>query len=63
MNIRVKLSRDENLKHFGVATGSIVTMDSETYLMGVVPAEVGNAPPECCKAQAIAARTYAMPYA
>lgn len=63
MNIRVKLSREENLKHFKVPANTIVTMDIEQYIKGVVPAEVGNAPFTCCMAQAVAARTYAMPFA
>lgn len=34
-------------------------MQLEQYLKGVVPAEIGNSHIEACKAQAIAARTYA----
>lgn len=63
MNLRVKLTRQENADYFDQPIGSIVTMDMETYLRGVVPSEVGNAPLECCKAQAVAARTFALPYA
>jgi len=37
-------------------------MDIEEYLKGVVPSEIGNAHIEACKAQAIAARTYAYNY-
>lgn len=40
--------------------GSLVVMDMEEYLKGVLPAEMGNrAHPEALKAQAIAARSYA----
>lgn len=63
MQIKVKLTRQENAGYFGVPVGAVVEMDMEDYLLGVVPAEVGNAPLECCKAQAVAARTYALPYA
>ncbi|HML48737.1 MAG TPA: SpoIID/LytB domain-containing protein, partial [Clostridia bacterium] len=63
MNIRVKLTRQENAGHFGKPIGAEVTMDMEAYLRGVVASEVGNAPLECSKAQAIAARTFALPYA
>lgn len=40
--------------------GSIVTLQTDDYLKGVVPFEIGpGAPPEAQKAQAVAARTYA----
>ena len=32
----------------------------EEYLVGVVAAEIGNAPVAACEAQAVASRTYAM---
>ena len=60
--IEVKCTREENAAFHKVPVNSIVRMEFETYLKGVVPAEVGNAPLECAKAQAIAARTFAMPY-
>lgn len=63
MQIRIRLTRDENLKHYKVPVNTVITLDIEQYLKGVVPAEVGNAALECCKAQAVAARTYAMPFA
>lgn len=37
-------------------------MDFEEYIFGVVASEIGNAPLEACKAQAVAARTTALPY-
>lgn len=63
MQIQVQLARPENLDHYQLPLGATVTLDLEAYLLGVVPSEVGNAPLEACKAQAIAARTYALPYA
>lgn len=40
--------------------GTIVTMDTDQYLRGVVPVEIGpHRPPEALKAQAVAARSYA----
>ena len=42
--------------------GEILSVDFEEYVFGVVASEVGNAPLEACKAQAIAARTTALPY-
>ena len=56
MEINIKLSREENINHFG---SSEITIDIEEYLKGVVPSEIGNAPIEACAAQAIAARTFA----
>ena len=54
MDIRVKITRD--------GSGDIRTMDVEDYLKGVVPSEIkaSSCPMEAQKAQAIAARTYAM---
>lgn len=62
MIIRVKISRSENLEYFGCVAGSIVNIDMEEYIAGVVASEIGNAHMEACKAQAIAARTFAMHY-
>lgn len=56
MKIIVKLSRVENLEYYGT---SIIQIDIEEYLKGVVPAEIGNADLEAGKAQAVAARTFA----
>lgn len=58
--IRVELTRDGNCARYGVAPGTVVEMDIESYLCGVVPSEIGNSPIEACKAQAIAARSFAM---
>lgn len=57
--ITVKLTRQENADFYKVPVGTVVALDMETYLMGVVPAEIGNAPLEACKAQAVAARSFA----
>lgn len=56
--VRIKLTRDENATFYSVPVGTIITLDMEEYLMGVVPAEIGNAPIEACKAQAVAARSF-----
>lgn len=53
MDIRVKITRD--------GSNAIKTMDIEEYLRGVVPSEMSSSwPLEALKAQAVAARTYAM---
>lgn len=62
MIIRVKVSRSENLSYFGCVAGDIVNIEIEEYVAGVVASEIGNSHIEACKAQAIAARTFAMNY-
>ena len=57
MNIKVTLSRQENLDKYGADE---VTLDFEEYVKGVVPSEIGNSALEACKAQAVAARTFAL---
>lgn len=59
MNIKVKLNLKGNLQHYGKSAGDIVTIPLEDYVKGVVAAEIGNSHLEACKAQAVAARTYA----
>jgi SpoIID/LytB domain protein len=57
MIIKVKLSRSENINYYHK---NLIEIDIEEYLKGVVPSEIGNAPLEAGKAQAIAARTFAL---
>lgn len=57
MDILVKLTRQENIAHYGK---NEVLLDIEEYLNGVVPSEIGNAALEASKAQAVAARTFAL---
>lgn len=57
--VNLKITRQENADYHKVNIGDIVHIPLEEYLLGVVPAEVGNPPIEAAKAQAIAARTYA----
>ena len=54
MKIRVKITRD--------GSNAVRVLDMEDYLKGVVPSEIkaSSCPMEAQKAQAIAARTYAM---
>ena len=56
MIIKLKLTREENLQYYN---SEEIEIDIEDYLKGVVPAEIGNAHIEACKAQAVAARTFA----
>ena len=58
--ITVKITREENAKHFGVAVGSAVDVTLDDYVANVVASEIGNSHIEACKAQAVAARTFAV---
>lgn len=62
MNISVKISKSSNASYYKCSIGDTVTIDFENYIGGVVASEIGNAPIEACKAQAVAARTTAYLY-
>lgn len=47
MNINLTLTINSNINFYNSTN---VTLDMEEYLKGVVPAEIGNAPLEACKA-------------
>lgn len=58
MNVKIRMSRAENIQRFGEGP---VSLDIEEYLCGVVPAEMyESASMDALKAQAITARTYAL---
>ena len=59
MKIRVKITTNENMKYFDCPKDTIKEIEFEEYVGIVVASEIGNAPEEALKAQAIAARTYA----
>lgn len=62
MLVKVQLTRQYNAVMHGLAVGAVEGIDLERYLLGVVPSEAyeSRTPDEALKAQAIAARTYAM---
>ncbi len=60
--IQVRLTRQENATYYGAQVGDTVAVPLEDYVAGVVASEIGNSALEACKAQAVAARTYARPY-
>lgn len=60
MLIRLKVNRQENTDYFKCLAGDIVSVDLEDYVACVVASEISNAHIEACKAQAVAARTFAM---
>lgn len=58
--MRLKITTNENMKYYSCDKDTIIDIDIEDYVAGVVASEIGNAPLEACKAQAIAARTFAV---
>ena len=58
--ISVKITRQENADYFKAAIGDTVQVDLDDYVAGVVASEIGNSHIEACKAQAVAARTFAV---
>lgn len=59
MKIKVKITTNENMKYFNCEKGTIQEIELEDYIKCVVASEIGNAPEEALKAQAIASRSYA----
>ncbi len=62
MQVLVKITREENAAYFHVQCGEVVAVELEDYVAGVVGSEIGNSALEACKAQAVAARTFAALY-
>ena len=62
MNIKVLITRKENADYFNIKVNEAISIDLEDYISGVVASEIGNAPLNACKAQAIASRTTAYNY-
>lgn len=59
MKIRVKITTNENMNYYGCEKNTIKEIELEEYVAIVVASEMGNAPEEALKAQAIASRSYA----
>ena len=55
--IKVKLTKSVNANFYTVPVGDVVEISLREYLHGVVASEMGVAPREACRAQAIASRT------
>ena len=60
MKIKVKITTASNMKYFNCTKGTVKEIELEDYVRCVVASEIGNASLEACKAQAIAARTFAI---
>lgn len=59
MKIKVLITKKENADFYCVLLDSIIEIPLDEYLNGVVSSEIGCKYIEACKAQAIAARTFA----
>ena len=60
MKIKVQLSRKENLEYFHAQLDDVIEVEFEEYVAAVVASEIGNSHIEACKAQAVAARSFAI---
>lgn len=60
MNIKVQITTQENMDFYKCAKGAIIEVEFEQYVATVVASEIGTTNLEAAKAQAIAARTYAI---
>ena len=60
MKIKVKITTAGNMKYYNCPKGTIKEIELEDYIKCVVASEIGNAALEACKAQAVAARTFAV---
>lgn len=58
MKIKVLITTASNMKYFNCAKNTVKEIELEDYVKCVVASEIGNAPIEACKAQAIASRTF-----
>lgn len=59
MKIKVQITTNENMKYYNCPKNTIKEIEFEEYVGIVVASEIGNAPFEAQRAQAIAARSYA----
>lgn len=60
MKIKVKITTESNMRYYNCVKNSIIEVEFDEYIACVVASEIGNAPLEACKAQAIASRTFAV---
>ena len=60
VKIKIKIVTNENMEYFNVAKNTEIEVEFEEYVAAVVASEVGNAALEVCKAQAVAARSFAI---
>lgn len=58
--MKVKITTQENMNYYNCAKNTEIEISLEDYVAAVVSSEVGAAPLEAAKAQAVAARTFAI---
>lgn len=59
MEITIKITNENNALVLGINKDSIIKIELEDYVFGVIASEIGNANYQACCAQAIASRTLA----
>ena len=60
MKIKVQLTKKFNLEYYNAQPNDVVEVEFEEYVAAVTASEIGNSHIEACKAQAIAARSFAI---
>lgn len=60
MKIKVQITRQQNAEYFNTKVGAIVEVEFEQYVAAVVASQLASGGLEACKAQAVAARTFAV---
>lgn len=60
MKIKVQLTVQENIDYFNMNKDDIIEIEFEDYIAAVTASEIGNSHIEACKAQAVAARSFAI---
>ncbi len=60
MNIKLQITTQDNMDFYKCTKNAIIEVDFEQYVATVVMSEIGTQTLEAAKAQAIAARTYAI---
>ena len=58
--MQIKITTPKNMKYYNCKYETIIEIPLEEYVATVVASEVGNAPLEAAKAQAVAVRTFAV---
>ena len=60
MKINIQITRTENAEYLKKSINEVIQVEFEDYIAAVVASEIGDAHIEACKAQAVAARSFAM---
>lgn len=60
MKIKVQITTQENINFYKCSKNDVIEVDFEQYIATVVMSEIGTSNLEAAKAQAVAARTYAI---